>query len=346
MDHENHCVGARSRTTQPILQPFVWYACLSGMLWLLLIPELLGLSELEIRRRLTLEEEKDELTSAAIDSSDNFTETKYLLYGLDLEEQQCVSSVIFVGLCNPPYIRRKLRAALISTTSDLPSTSVIELRTAYRRRFVKFRQVQVQYQPEVAPLLGQLPPTSMDPDNIHDAPIYLPSSLPPDVLRRCSTRLVLMETELRIGQCRDCLVQLRTKLNAQARLLKHKYVNVRHQASNTRSRNLLNRINAKIDVVATKYRHAFASLQALDQREEPEWRSEFLELGNQDVRGMSEAELPKAPTRERAQDLQARSLLNNNIVPEGNRTISWIWRGSLKEGLGDQSGQDEYGEGR
>lgn len=47
----------------------------------------LGLSELEIRRRLTLEEEKEELVSTEVDSNDNFTETKYLLYGLDLEEQ-------------------------------------------------------------------------------------------------------------------------------------------------------------------------------------------------------------------------------------------------------------------
>ena len=47
-----------------------------------------GPSEIEIRRRLTSEEEKDELTSATIDADDDFTETKYLLYGLDLEEQQ------------------------------------------------------------------------------------------------------------------------------------------------------------------------------------------------------------------------------------------------------------------
>ena len=38
-----------------------------------------------------MEEEKSELASAALDSNDSFTETKYLLYGLDLEEQQCVS---------------------------------------------------------------------------------------------------------------------------------------------------------------------------------------------------------------------------------------------------------------
>lgn len=43
---------------------------------------------MEIRRRLTLDEEKDELASTMIDADDDFTETKYLLYGLDLEDQQ------------------------------------------------------------------------------------------------------------------------------------------------------------------------------------------------------------------------------------------------------------------
>jgi hypothetical protein len=55
-----------------------------------------GPSESEIRKRLTLEEEKEEkeekatVASSAITSSDAFTKTKYLLYGLDLEEQQYV----------------------------------------------------------------------------------------------------------------------------------------------------------------------------------------------------------------------------------------------------------------
>ena len=60
----------------------------------LLIPELPGPSELEIRRRFTLEEE-EELNSTAGDSDDASTETKYLLDGLDLEVQQCGFSVVF-----------------------------------------------------------------------------------------------------------------------------------------------------------------------------------------------------------------------------------------------------------
>ena len=47
-----------------------------------------GPSESEIRQRLTLEQEEDELASTAVDLDDTFTMTKYLLYGLDLEEQQ------------------------------------------------------------------------------------------------------------------------------------------------------------------------------------------------------------------------------------------------------------------
>jgi hypothetical protein len=209
---------------------------------------------------------------------------------------------------------------------------------------MKFRQLQIQYQPEVASLLVQLPESSTDHDVIHDTPLYLPSSLSPETLSKCSKRLVSMEEELRIGQCRDCLVQLRTKLSAQARLLKYKYVNVRHQALNTRSRSLLNRVNKKIETVATRYRHAFAMLQVLDRSGGAEWRSEFLALRSQDVRGLSQMELCDVP-QERAEELQARTLLSGGVVPEGNRTVSWIWRGSLKGSFGDQDGQDEYGEG-
>ena len=229
-------------------------------------------------------------------------------------------------------------------TSGLPPTSAVELRTSFRRRLAKFRQLQVQYQPEVVPLVGQLP--KMDNvDAIQMTPLHLPSSLPPDVLAKCSKRLVSMEAELRIGQCRDSLIQLRTKLTAKVRLLKYKYIHVRHQAPNTRSRNLLNRISVKIDAIVAKYRHALTMLKALDPDGKLEWRSEFLELRSQDVRGISEAELPDAPTQERAEQLQERTLLNGGVVPEGNRTISWIWRGSLKGNSEHQSEPNEYGEG-
>lgn len=234
----------------------------------------------------------------------------------------------------------------MSTTSGLLPVSVVELRTLFRRRLIKFRQLQVQYQPEVTFLLAQTPATDQDLNRIHEAPFILPSSLPPEALSKCSQRLVSMEKELRIGQCRDSLARLRTKLTAKARLLKHKFVHVRHQGPNTRARNLLNRIGEKIDTIAAKYRHALVALQALDQCSGSAWRSEFLELKKQDVRCLSEVELPGAPTKERAIELQARTLLSGNVTPEGNRTVSWVWRGSVNGGPEDQGGQEEYGEGQ
>ena len=186
------------------------------------------------------------------------------------------------------YPRRKLQSALASTTSDLPSTSTVELRTSLRRRFIKFRQLQMRYQPEVVVLLARLPETGTDDDGVQAIPLYLPSSLPPELLSKSSKRLVSMETELRIGQCRDALAQLRTKLTAQSRLLKYKYIHVRHQASNTRSRNLLNRVNVKIEMTATKYRHALTTLKVLDPEGKLRWHSEFLKLRSQDVRGLSQ----------------------------------------------------------
>jgi hypothetical protein len=54
-----------------------------------------GPSESEIRQHLSLEEEADEVASKKIDSTVDFTETKYLLYGLDLEEQQYVFPISY-----------------------------------------------------------------------------------------------------------------------------------------------------------------------------------------------------------------------------------------------------------
>lgn len=238
-----------------------------------------------------------------------------------------------------------MQATLASTTSDPLPASTVELRTAFRRRLLKFRQLQAQYQPEVSRLLARMPTIDENPDTIHETSLLLPSSLPTEIMRACSKRLVLMEKELRISQCRDSLVQLRTKLTAQARLLKYKFVHVRHQAPNTRSRGLIKSVNAKIEVIAAKYRHAFAALHALDWCGGSEWRSEFLELRKQDVRCLSQAELPDAPTQERAEELQTRSLLNGGIMPEGNRMVSWIWRGALKGSSEGQGRRNEYGEG-
>ena len=153
-----------------------------------------------------------------------------------------------------------------------------------------------------------------------------------------------MEKELRVGQCRDALAQLHTKLAAQTHILKYKYVHVHHQAQNTCSHNLLNCINAKINTVVAKYRRTFTVLQTLNTHDKSGWHLEFQELWKQDVCNLSQAELPNAPTQERMNELYARTLLTG-VMPEGNQMVSWIWRGFLKGNSDDQDGEDEYNEG-
>lgn len=210
-------MGAQLTWAKPLLQPFIWYVallihCNSSELHT-------GPSEMEIWRHLTLEE-KDEIASATIDSNGDFTEMKYLLYGLGLEEQQWALSILMLLSVADVHTRRKLKHTLLSTTLLLPPTSIIEKRTSFCCCLIKFRQLQAHYQPEVTPLLAQLPlsdpTTSPDTDSIHNILLLLPSSLPPDIQSKCLKRLTSMEKELHIGQCRDSLSQLWTKLMAQA----------------------------------------------------------------------------------------------------------------------------------
>lgn len=143
-----------------------------------------------------------------------------------------------------------------------------------------------------------------------------------------------MEKELRLGQCQDGLSQLRDHLHSRARILKDKYVNVRHQVPNTRSRNLLERISAKINTSVEKYQAAYAALLALDSDPTAKWRLELQPLNSKDIRSMSDAEMVHPITAVPSNEndvVQTPRLLPGGIIPEGSRTLSWIWAGALND---------------
>ena len=217
--------------------------------------------------------------------------------------------------------RRKLCRLIAQHDPDKLPTNVIEQRTAFRRQFTKFRQLQQVYQPE----LGHIP-TSLD-DDITNAPLFLPSSLSHDVRSKCSPKLVAMEKDLRLSQCHDALSSLRLHLHSRSRLLKDKYVNVRHQGPNTKSRELLNRVSTRISAAADKYTVAYSALDTLDSNSSAPWRIELLVLHAKDIRGVSEPSLPDHPDPDRASAITARMLLSGGAFPEGDHTTSWIWRG-------------------
>ena len=171
-------------------------------------------------------------------------------------------------------------------------------------------------------------------DDVHLTSLLLPSSLPQEVLAKTSPKLVQMEKELRLGQCQDALAQLRSHLHSRARIIKDKYINVRHQAPNTRSRGLLDRVLAKINASAERYRTAYAALLVLDSDPIAKWRSEFHPLHAKDVRSMSDTDTSDPIIGLSSNEdtmAPARGLLPGGIVPEGSRTLSWIWGGTLND---------------
>ena len=150
-----------------------------------------------------------------------------------------------------------------------------------------------------------------------------------------------MEKELRLSQCHDALSSLRLHLHSKSRLLKDKYVNVRHQGPNTKSRALLDRVSAHISTAADRYTIARSALNTLDPDPKSPWRKEFLVLNKADIRGMAEAELPDHPDPKRANAILERTLLSGGAFPEGNKKSSWIWRGAPT----DTEAVDGYNEG-
>ena len=219
--------------------------------------------------------------------------------------------------------------------SKLPA-EVIEQRIAFRDHLSKFRRLQRHFQPEVIPVLASqdilLSATTQDgEDDIQNTPLLLPSSLSQDILAKTSPKLIRMERDLRLGQCQDALSQLRHHLHSRARILKDKYVNVRHQIPNTRSRSLLDRVSTKIDALASKYKTAYASLLVLDSDVNAKWRSELQPLHQHDIRSMAGDDLMPSNSTQQSKITPGCSSLPGGIPSEGNRTVSWIWRGALDD---------------
>ena len=150
-----------------------------------------------------------------------------------------------------------------------------------------------------------------------------------------------MERDLRLGQCQDALSKLRHHLHSRARVLVDKYINVRHQVPNTRSRSLLDRITAKINTSADKYNAAYASLLVLDPDPNAKWRLELQPLSQDDIRSMSDADPLVGSTHKESTGSSHHSSLPGGIPSEGNRTLSWIWRGALNDDASSTPGFHE-----
>jgi hypothetical protein len=121
-----------------------------------------------------------------------------------------------------------------------------------------------------------------------------------------NARLAELQWELRYSQAHDVLNSLRKNLQMHAHLFKFKNQFVRGQSANTRARNAIATVQARVDASGDEYRAAHTALSSLGVLlGKLGWQTRFLPLTDADKRELTEAEPG---------------------MSEGKRKLSWIWK--------------------
>ncbi|KAF9470194.1 hypothetical protein BDN70DRAFT_821649, partial [Pholiota conissans] len=260
--------------------------------------------------RLELAKEDAEAVSAGICSPHEISLTEFLTKGLELEEQQ------YVRVLRYDVAQNK------GTLSSKQSADLLEKRNALNRRILLWRDVQLAYTPSIAPLLLK---ESSSPSGIsalaEEALLFLPSSLSA-TLREPIQHIATKELRLRKAQAEEALEDVRRGRRMITGLTQFKKLNISGAGNkaNTRMRTLYDRLQARIQRAANRYRAARDALQQL----EPDgiWSAQFHLLNANDIRG---------PGRQSDDPVQVR-----------NRRFeqSWIW--SVGHSIGKESTEEEF----
>ncbi|KAJ7687061.1 hypothetical protein B0H14DRAFT_2654047 [Mycena olivaceomarginata] len=97
--------------------------------------------------------------------------------------------------------------------------------------------------------------------------LWMPSEMvadgPDDMLRGCVMGMLNMEARLRVAQCENSLVGLRSRLHAKRFLIDDRNANVTGQVASTKARVLIAQIGERVDAQAKWYQQGRAALVAL-----------------------------------------------------------------------------------
>ena len=140
--------------------------------------------------------------------------------------------------------------------------------------------------------------------------------LPSHVMDRvdCDMKLFEFEWRFRYAQAHDVLDEIRRFLVLRSRLYRSKERFSRGQYHNTRSVNVLNRVNSKINYSIKKYRQIRVLLLRLSKiLMKVGWEAQLKVLQDEDVRPLDE-------------DMRPLDEGDESSVSEGRRVLSWIWK--------------------
>ena len=165
-----------------------------------------------------------------------------------------------------------------------------EKRSSLIRQIRIWRPIQLAYTPHVASLLPLVLGDTADGEgqysNPESMPLYLPSSLPPDISQRPELKDIRdTEHHLREAQADDALADVCRLHRIIQGLWQFKKLNVSGTGNrpNTRMLNLYKQFKTKILHAANRYNVAYTALKSLDPN--GSWKERMKELKPSDLHG-------------------------------------------------------------
>lgn len=148
------------------------------------------------------------------------------------------------------------------------------------------------------------------PENVDDSslpqnlPLFLPSTACTQII--VARSLLDHEWQLRQAQAFDALTDLRGHLEVRAYIYSYKDQHVRGQRESLRSRDIVNSVDSKIKLDASRYRTAYSALMTLSAAlGKSDWRCGLQPLNDNDIRHVT---------------------ASDGSGSEGRRELSWIWK--------------------
>ena len=271
----------------------------------------------DVRLELANEESAD--AARGKETLHNISAGKWLVMGLDLEEQQYVSDTVCCSFTDF-FCRRILVWQASKKVTALGAADLQEKRHILRRRIDNWCEVQRAYMPCIDQLLATIASdashdsASADssrmtttPEQPETTPLFLPSSIPSSLWTTgCVLGLVDKERRLRLAQADDGLNELRRQLRISATLRDYKRVQIggTSQKMSTRAHSLLSRFHDKTIRCVERYSAAYKALSILDPKGDWTTRLRFLD---------------------HKKDLRSPRRSDDDESRETRRELSWIW---------------------
>ncbi|KAJ7118301.1 hypothetical protein C8R44DRAFT_878911 [Mycena epipterygia] len=250
--------------------------------------------------------------------------TELIGMGLQLEDQQRILAFDLAATGLHPTENQ--RRAMLERTTKL------------RRKIFAWIEVQEKFFPHLKRLREveddtrtRLAETQAVPGiKVSEIALWLPSSLARALgmdAREVPVRSDVQEHEyrLRVRQAGEALHEVRRLLLVRTQLYKLKDTHSRGVRANTRSGSKIDALNNQVRRAADQYRAARGALVTLGwvlKRREWEWS--FLELKEEDVRGLPRATFSD-PERQKGKKSKGKSRSKKAKIQKEARELSWIW---------------------